>query len=89
MPAYDSRTALLVVDVQHDFADAVGSLYVRGAEEIIPLVNDEVASAVDAGALVVYSQDWHPESTPHNAMAVAVQAMVFEEVSLIRDGPIA
>lgn len=65
MPAYDSRTALLVVDVQHDFADAVGSLYVRGAEEIIPLVNDEVASAVDAGALVVYSQDWHPESTPH------------------------
>jgi len=65
VPAYHSRTALLVVDVQHDFADAVGSLYVRGAEEIIPLVNDEVASAVDAGALVVYSQDWHPESTPH------------------------
>ena len=65
MPAYDPRTALLVVDVQHDFADAVGSLYVRGAEEIVPLVNDEVASAVDAGALVVYTQDWHPESTPH------------------------
>ena len=65
MPAYDSRTALLVVDVQHDFADAVGSLYVRGAEEIVPLVNDEVASAVDAGAPIVYSQDWHPESTPH------------------------
>src|SRR5207342_3249007 len=63
--AYDTRTALLVVDVQHDFADVVGSLYVRGAEEIVPLVNDEVASAVDAGALVVYSQDWHPESTPH------------------------
>ena len=65
MPDYDTRTALLVVDVQHDFADPVGSLYVRGAEEIVPLVNDEVASAVDAGALVVYSQDWHPESTPH------------------------
>jgi len=65
VPDYDTRTALLVVDVQHDFADAVGSLYVRGAEEIVPLVNDEVASAVDAGALVVYSQDWHPESTPH------------------------
>lgn len=65
MPAYDPRTALLVVDVQHDFADAVGSLYVRGAEEIVPLLNEEVASALDAGALVVYSQDWHPESTPH------------------------
>ena len=65
MPAYDPRTALLVVDVQHDFADPVGSLYVRGAEEIVPIVNGEVASAVDAGALVVYTQDWHPPSTPH------------------------
>jgi nicotinamidase/pyrazinamidase len=65
VPAYDSRTALLVVDIQHDFADAVGSLYVRGAEEIVPVVNDEVAAAVDAGALVVYTQDWHPENTPH------------------------
>lgn len=65
MPEYDRRTALLVVDVQHDFADAVGSLYVRGAEEIVPVVNGEIAAAVDAGALVVYTQDWHPESTPH------------------------
>ncbi len=65
MPAYDQRTALLVVDVQNDFADPVGSLYVRGAEEIIPIVNGEVASAIDASAAVVYSQDWHPESTPH------------------------
>ena len=65
MPEYDRRTALLVVDVQHDFADPVGSLYVRGAEEIIPVVNGEVGSATDAGALIVYTQDWHPESTPH------------------------
>ena len=65
MPEYDRRTALLVVDVQHDFADPVGSLYIRGAEEIVPVVNGEIAAAVDAGALVVYTQDWHPESTPH------------------------
>lgn len=65
MSEYDRRTALLVVDVQHDFADPVGSLYVRGAEEIVPVVNGEIAAAVDAGALVVYTQDWHPESTPH------------------------
>ncbi|HET9249006.1 MAG TPA: isochorismatase family protein [Actinomycetota bacterium] len=65
MPAYDPRTALLVVDVQHDFADPIGSLYVRGAEEIVPVLNGEIAAATDAGALVVYTQDWHPESTPH------------------------
>ena len=65
MPEYDSRTALLVVDLQHDFADPVGSLYVRGGEEIIPLANAEIAAAVDAGADVIYTQDWHPAVTPH------------------------
>ncbi len=65
MPGYDQRTALLVVDVQHDFADPVGNLYVRGAEEIVPIINGEVAAAIDAGAPIVYTQDWHPETTPH------------------------
>lgn len=65
MPDYDFRTALLVVDVQHDFADPVGNLYVRGAEEIVPVANAEIAAAVDAGADVIYTQDWHPASTPH------------------------
>jgi nicotinamidase/pyrazinamidase len=65
VPDYDFRTALLVVDVQHDFADPVGNLYVRGAEEIVPVANAEIAAAVDAGADVIYTQDWHPASTPH------------------------
>jgi nicotinamidase/pyrazinamidase len=65
VPDFDSRTALLVVDLQHDFADPVGSLYVRGAEEIIPEVNAAIAAALDEGADVIYSQDWHPANTPH------------------------
>lgn len=65
MPDFDSRTALLVLDIQHDFADPVGSLHVRGGEEIIPEVNAAIASALDEGAGVIYSQDWHPASTPH------------------------
>ncbi len=65
MATYDSATALVVVDVQNDFADPKGSLAVRGGEEIIPRLNDEVRQAREAGTLVVYSQDWHPESTPH------------------------
>ncbi|HEX5396685.1 MAG TPA: isochorismatase family protein, partial [Candidatus Limnocylindria bacterium] len=67
MIEYGERTALLVVDVQNDFADPAGSLSVRGGEGIIGRVNDEVARAVAGGALVVYTQDWHPEHTPHFA----------------------
>jgi nicotinamidase/pyrazinamidase len=62
---YDETTALLVVDVQNDFADPSGSLYVNGGEEIVPVVTAEVAKATAAGGLVVYSQDWHPPATPH------------------------
>jgi nicotinamidase/pyrazinamidase len=65
MVEYDAKTALVVVDVQNDFADPKGSLYVKGGEEVVPAVNAEVERALSAGALVVYTQDWHPESTPH------------------------
>ena len=65
MPTYDERSALVVVDVQNDFADPAGSLYVRGGEEVVPVVNAEVEAARRAGALVVYTQDWHPAETPH------------------------
>jgi nicotinamidase/pyrazinamidase len=65
MITYDERTALVVVDVQNDFADPNGSLFVPGGDAVIPKVNIEVMRAGSAGALVVYTQDWHPETTPH------------------------
>ena len=65
MTFYDERTALVVVDVQNDFADPSGSLYVREGEQVVPVVNAEIAQAVAAGALTVYTQDWHPPHTPH------------------------
>lgn len=64
---YDDHTALVVVDVQNDFADPRGNLYVRDGEAVIPVVNDEVHTARDAGAIIVYTQDWHPPNTPHFA----------------------
>ena len=64
---YDSKAALVVVDMQNDFADPHGSLFVKGAASILPLVNSEARLARDAGALVVYTQDWHPGSTSHFA----------------------
>jgi nicotinamidase/pyrazinamidase len=65
VPTYDAHTALLVVDVQNDFADPQGSLHVQGGEEIVPLVNIEIEQARAAAAKVIYTQDWHPPSTPH------------------------
>jgi nicotinamidase/pyrazinamidase len=64
---YDKRTALLVIDVQNDFAHPDGSLYVHGAEEVIDVMNGEVGTAAAAGALIVTTQDWHPPITPHFA----------------------
>ncbi len=63
--SYDPSTALLVVDVQNDFADPAGNLYVQGGEQVVPVINDETHRAAAAGALVVYTQDWHPPTTPH------------------------
>ena len=65
MATYDPATALLVVDVQNDFADPKGSLYVAGGEEVVTAAGEEVRLALDAGAAVVLTQDWHPASTPH------------------------
>jgi nicotinamidase/pyrazinamidase len=65
MVTYDEHTALVVVDVQNDFADPAGGLYVAGGEVVVPLIDVEVRRARSGGALVVYTQDWHPENTPH------------------------
>lgn len=51
--------------MQNDFADPQGSLYVRGGEAIIGRINDEIRAAEAAGSPVLYTQDWHPPSTPH------------------------
>jgi nicotinamidase/pyrazinamidase len=65
MPRYHPAAALIVVDVQNDFADPAGSLSVGGGERVIPVINREAEQARADGALVVLTQDWHPASTPH------------------------
>ena len=67
MATYDPRTALAVVDLQNDFADPAGSLYVLDGENVVPFANEQIRDALDAGAAVVYTQDWHPPTTPHFA----------------------
>src|ERR1700712_1636286 len=62
---YDISTALVVVDVQNDFADPAGGLYVREGEQVVSAANEEIDAARAAGAPVFYTQDWHPATTPH------------------------
>lgn len=64
---FSTDSALVVVDVQNDFADPAGSLAVRGGEDAIEFINEQIAQATAAGAFVAYTQDWHPGDTPHFA----------------------
>ncbi len=63
--AFDKTTALIVVDMQNDFALPDGSLYVTGGDELVTRINEHIERATAGGAFVVYTQDWHPEETPH------------------------
>ena len=67
MQRYGPSSALIVVDVQNDFADPAGSLSVAGGVAIIPTINREIEAAREGGAIVVATQDWHPPVTPHFA----------------------
>ena len=67
MQRYDPTTALIVVDLQNDFADPAGGLAVAGGAQVRAEDQLRVESAKTAGASIFYTQDWHPESTPHFA----------------------
>ena len=64
---YGSHSALVVVDMQNDFADPDGSLFVVGGDNITDAINDEISAIASAGGHVFYTQDWHPPETPHFA----------------------
>lgn len=63
--SYGPSVALVVVDVQNDFADPAGALSVPGGEAVVAVVNQEIVAARAHGATVAYTQDWHPPRTPH------------------------
>jgi len=97
MQRYRSGTALIVVDVQNDFADPAGGLSVSGGDAIIPAIDREIEMAVANGAMVVATQDWHPASTPHFAkdggiwpvhcVADSWGSMLHPELALPDDAP--
>jgi nicotinamidase/pyrazinamidase len=98
MQRYGPGSALIIVDVQNDFADPAGTLAVAGAEAITPTINREIEMAHNNGAVVVATQDWHPPSTPHFAkdgglwpvhcVADTWGAALFPSLTLPEDAPI-
>jgi nicotinamidase/pyrazinamidase len=56
---YGPHTALVLVDVQNDFCPG-GALPVTGGDAVVGPLNEAIAQATRAGALIVASRDWHP-----------------------------
>ncbi len=61
----DSRkTALIIVDMQNDFAHPNGRLFVPTAPATIPAIKALLDKARKAGVMIVYTQDWHGYNDP-------------------------
>jgi len=63
-----AQTALIVVDMQNDFAHPEGALFVPDAQKTIPAIRALLERARAAGARVVFTQDWHSEDDPEFAI---------------------
>jgi len=54
-----TKSALVVVDVQRDFCEG-GALAAANTLSLLPPLQRFIAEAKRQGALVVFTQDWHP-----------------------------
>jgi len=58
-------TAVMVVDMQNDFVDRGGRLYVgESVRKIIPNIQRTLTKAREKKVPVIYTQDWHREDDP-------------------------
>jgi nicotinamidase/pyrazinamidase len=55
-----SKAALIVVDVQRDFCEG-GVLAAANTLSLLEPLNQHIGEARRAGAVIVYTKDWHPE----------------------------
>ncbi len=51
--------ALLVIDMQNDFCNERGSLFLERSKSIIENIVSEVERAKENGHLIIFTQDWH------------------------------
>jgi nicotinamidase/pyrazinamidase len=57
----DAKSALIIVDVQNDFCPG-GALPVPEGNLVVPVLNRYIRRFQDAGAPVVATRDWHPQT---------------------------
>lgn len=58
-----TRDILIAVDVQNDFV--TGNLAVNEGAEVIAPINEVAQTVREADGTVIFTRDWHPETTPH------------------------
>ncbi|MCD6289659.1 MAG: cysteine hydrolase [Anaerolineae bacterium] len=58
------RTAVIVVDMQNDFAKPEGKLHVPTAQTIVGPIARLLARAREVGVFIIYTQDTHGERDP-------------------------
>ncbi|MBO8160840.1 MAG: cysteine hydrolase [Thermosipho sp. (in: Bacteria)] len=54
--------ALMVIDLQNDFAKSNGALYFKGAEAVIPKIKELISKYVKENKPIIFTQDWHDEN---------------------------
>lgn len=56
------KEALILVDLQKDFWEKGGALYVNEWEIIIPVINNIINEIKSKSGVIIASRDWHPEN---------------------------
>jgi len=80
------KTAVMVIDMQNDFIKEKGKLYVPRSESLIKPIKSLLNAAREAGATIIYTQDWHHEGDPEfevwgeHALAGSWGAEIVEEL---------
>lgn len=57
-------TALLIIDMQNDFANPKGKLFVPSAPATVPMMKGLIERARTGKATIIYTQDWHRPDDP-------------------------
>ncbi|ACJ74790.1 pyrazinamidase/nicotinamidase-related protein [Thermosipho africanus TCF52B] len=78
--------ALMIIDMQNDFAKKGGALYFEGAEKVIPKIIDLIKEAKNKNLPIILTQDWHDEADkefeiwPKHCIKNTAGAMIVSEI---------
>lgn len=62
------NSALIIVDMQNDFANPRGKLFVPSSLNTIQPIKTLIEKARKKNALIIYTQDWHSKNDPEFAI---------------------